>query len=178
MTFKPSSILHDSLCYYEANDKSGKDLETGIDLPFLVSLVFHQVKISRMKGCLGRYDPKEQIIYIHPKYTTDKTVILHEMIHGYECILLQKGVFGQILRDTLTFCLYNSLKPKIKDLDIRVLDHSHVIRQQNLINDGGSHGILFFLKSLDLDIRLGLKPGTICGYGRDEFPGNTGEEMP
>jgi hypothetical protein len=120
----------------------------------------------------------DSILHIHPKHITDVTVILHEMIHAYErMLLLDNSISGQIFRDTLTLCLYNSLKPKINDLDIRILDHSHVSRQWRLNNTGGFHGILFFLKSLDLDIRLGVKLGTVCGYGREEFVSNTGEEI-
>jgi hypothetical protein len=93
------------------------------------------------------------------------------MIHAYEGIYKQDEWFPvrQSLRDMLTFRLYNHLKPKIENLDERILNHAHSLRQEDILIRGGSHGILFFLKSLDLDLRLGLKLGTVCGYGREEF---------
>jgi hypothetical protein len=172
MTLKPDSILHDFICY-KAQDDNGEWFETNEE--FDISIFPYQFTISRMDDCSGRCNPMERIMYIHPEYITDKSVILHEMIHAYEGILLQNNeysVWRQICRDILTFCLYNSLKTKINDLDARILGHSHIVRQERITNDGGSHGILFYLKSLDLDLRLGLKLGTVCGYGRD-----TGEEI-
>jgi hypothetical protein len=96
------------------------------------------------------------------------------MIHAYEVILFENPL-GRILRDILFVNLYNSLKPKIKNLDTLITTHGHIYNQGKITREGGYHGILFYLKSLDLDLRLGLKLGTVCGYGRDMY--DTGEEI-
>jgi hypothetical protein len=174
MTLKPDSIIHDFISHTVVDD-DGKEFVTSDDMDFRISIIPYQFKISRMRNCSGRCNPMKRIMCIHPKYIADESVILHEMIHAYEHMFLQNDGYSAwrlILRDILTFCLYNSLKPKINDLDRRILEHSHIIRQERITVEGGLHGILFYLKSLDLDLRLGLKLGTVCGYGRD-----TGEEI-
>ena len=137
------------------------------DLPFEASLLSCQFRISKIRGSMGRYDPRKHTIFIRPEYITDKTVILHEMIHAYEGILLQEhDALRQILRDNLTFSLYNCLRPKINDLNEKILHHSHIVAQEQITKIGGLHSILFYLKSLDLDLRLDLKLGEIYGYDR------------
>jgi len=174
MRFEPDSITGDFFAV-EIQDDSGKWQKVYEDTPFVISLSESYIfKISRIKGAGGRCHPKKHIIYIHPEYKTDKAVILHEMIHAYEGILLENP-FGRVLRDILFFNLYNSLKPKIKDIDKWIIEHAHILRQEDITAEGGYHGIMFFLKSLDLDLRLDMKPGTVCGYGRDIYI--NGEEI-
>jgi hypothetical protein len=88
------------------------------------------------------------------------------MIHAYESLLEKRW---HVYHDILMISLYNELKSKIDDLDSRILNHTHSIPQVRITEQGGSHDLLFFLKSLDLDLRCGFKLGTVCGYGRDEF---------
>jgi hypothetical protein len=174
MLFTPDSITGDFFAV-EIQDDSGKTLKVYEDTPFDTSLQGKYIfKISKMKSAVGRCNPKKLIIYIHPKYQSDKNIILHEMIHAYEGILLGNPL-GRILRDILFVSLYNSLKPRIENLDDLIKTHGHIYEQEDIATKGGIHGILFYLKSLDLDLRLNLKLGTVCGYGRDMY--NTGEEM-
>ena len=74
-------------------------------------------------------------------------------------------------RNILFFCLYNALKPKLEqdgiDLNKLISNHSHVAERQRITALGGQHDILFYLKSLDLDIKMGYELGTVCGYGRN-----------
>ena len=171
--FEPDSITGDFFAV-EYQDDSRNWHKSYSDPPFCIDLTTAAVKISKIKRSAGRYHQKEHIIYIHPGYKEDKQVILHEMIHAYENLLMSDNR-GCILRDILFFTLYKNLKVKIKKIDNLIQNHAHIYRQHDIIEAGGFHGILFYLKSLDLDLRLGLKLGTVCGYGRDEF--GTGEEI-
>lgn len=71
--------------------------------------------------------------------------------------------------DLLTITLYKDMAAKITDLDTRLIDHAHVIRGADISSLGGYHDALFFLKSLDLDLKYNYSLGTVCGYGRDEY---------
>ena len=86
------------------------------------------------------------------------------MIHAYEFILSQKI---PMLHEYLTLALYKKLSPLINDLDKRLSEHGEMYGQYRVTSSGGYHGLLFYLKSLDLDIRCGYSLGTVCGYGRD-----------
>lgn len=114
---------------------------------------------------LGQCNSLERTISITQSHINDKKTILHEMIHAYENILDSVGY--SVLRENLLIALYRKLLPKISDLEQRIADHSELYSQTNVMNSGGKHDLLFFLKSLDLDIRCGYDLGTVCGYGRD-----------
>jgi hypothetical protein len=107
---------------------------------------------------------EKRIVTFTPEHSQDKTTILHELIHVHEK-MLNRGL--AMFREALFLSLYNHLKEKVNELDERILCHAHFIPGENITREGGSHGILFYLKSLELDIRCGLELGTICGYGRD-----------
>lgn len=116
-------------------------------------------------GIAGRFNNQKNELSIIPSEARNKSIVLHEMIHAHEFKLSRMTPF---YRDIVLLCLYNDLAKKIPDLDNRILDHTHVIRGDEITIQGGSHDILFYLKSLDLDIRCGFPLGTVCGYGRDE----------
>ena len=113
----------------------------------------------------GEHDPLDRTISITRRYIKDRRVILHEMIHAYENILDNTNY--SVLKENLLIALYRKLSPEISDLDQRIAIHSELWGQTNVMNSGGKHGLLFFLKSLDLDIRCSYPLGTVCGYGRD-----------
>lgn len=115
-------------------------------------------------SCLGRCNGNEKAIEITQQHTNDKSVILHEMIHAYEFILESKL---PVIRDILLLRLYLKLKPIINDLDKRISEHAELYGQSRVTASGGKHDLVFFLKSLDLDIRCDYPLGTVCGYGRD-----------
>lgn len=112
----------------------------------------------------GRCNGMEHLIEITQSHIKDKGIILHEMIHAYEYILQYKT---PVLCELLLLRLYEKLKTLIPDLNERIASHSELYGQSKVTYYGGYHGILFFLKSLDLDIRCGYNLGTVCGYGRD-----------
>ena len=164
-TMQPDSILHDFICY-EVGDKSGNWHEESYDFPSMeLALNDYSFKIGSLDGCTGLCDNESRTITIDPKYVNTQRVILHEMIHAYIHILNEGPLF--FMSEYLILMLHKNLSEKIKDLDERIVSHSHMIRQEDFDNCGW-HGILFFLKSLDLDLRLDLPLGTVCGYGRDE----------
>jgi hypothetical protein len=173
MTFSPDSILHDFL-YFRIHGDYGERGET-ISFPddLDLSLSCYRFKIAELEGYDGKCNAVQRIITITPKRRKDVSVIVHEMIHAFEEVLLREKylTYRLTLRDLLTFALYKKLKPQISDLDERILNHAHLLRQEDIIREGGSHGILFFLKSLDLDLQLDMKLGTVCSYGRDKFSG-------
>lgn len=108
----------------------------------------------------------EHTIIISKKCRKDKSAILHEMLHAYEYIVQSEH---PILCEVLLLALYNKLKSTVPNLDELIKRHSELYGQFELTEFGGYHGVLFYLKSLDLDIRCGYKLGTVCGYGRNEY---------
>lgn len=112
----------------------------------------------------SQFNPNEHTIFITRSHIDDKRVILHEMIHAYEHMLEQKH---HMLNEYLLLALYKKLSPLIPDLDKRLAEHGEMYSQYRVRSLGGYHGLLFYLKSLDLDIRCDYKLGTVCGYGRD-----------
>lgn len=114
---------------------------------------------------MGEHNSHERTLSITKSHIHDKKVILHEMIHAYENIL--DNTCYSVLRENLLIALYRKLSTRIADLDQRVAAHSELYSQMKVMNSGGKHDLLFFLKSLDLDIRCNYPLGTVCGYGRD-----------
>lgn len=109
----------------------------------------------------GETDIFERTIKISPQFVDDKNIILHEMIHAHEHIL---SLVNPLLKETLIVELYKHLFPKFKDLDCIIYNHANISHNSDLAELGGYHGLLFMLKSLDLDFRCGNEPFTIFGY--------------
>jgi len=169
-TLKPDSILHDFLCY-ETKDASGNWFKYAEDQPDTSLFCYetpYDIKIADLDGVVSICNTESRTITIDPEYVDDKKVILHEMIHAY--IGQFEGDQFSVFLECLLLRLYNELKTKISDLEGRIINHAHTIRQEDFY-DHGSHGLLFLLKSFDLDLRLSLPLGSVCSYGRD----NTGE---
>lgn len=83
-------------------------------------------------------------------------------------VLLPLQRFPPLIRELLVVELYNKLLPQVGDLRERIFNHCELYSYEKTFKEGGEHGVLFFLKSLDLDIRCGYPLGTVCGYGRDK----------
>jgi len=171
-TLKPDSILHDFIAV-EIEDGSGNWIECFETLPnteLFCCEAPYDIKIAVLDGYDGVCNTESRTITIGPGYIDDQKVILHEMIHAY--ISQFKGDQFAVFLECLLLRLYNKLKTKIPDLEGRIINHAHARTQEDFFGSG-SHGLLFFLKSLDLDLRLNLPLGSVCSYGRD----NTGEEI-
>lgn len=76
-------------------------------------------------GFAGECDRVNMTITIAPQYAEDDIVLLHEMIHAFEYLMEKLAGYSQ-LHDVVLLCLYNDLKSKIPDLDMRIIDHAHL----------------------------------------------------
>ena len=165
-TLQSDSILHDFISF-ETEDDSGDLIEYAYDLPNTELFYFespYTIKIANLDNYDGMCNMETRTITIDSEHVDDQKVILHEMIHAY--IGQFKGDQFAVFSECLLLRLYNELKIKIPDLEGRIISHAHTIKQEDF-NGHGSHGLLFFLKSLDLDLRLNLPLGSVCSYGRD-----------
>lgn len=142
----------------------------------------YSFKVEKQEeGVAGSTNHITRTVTIAPEYENDDTVLLHELIHVFEGLYNLKEDFTNkygdeiyagvypFIRDALLLALYNDLRSKIPNLDNRILAHANIYSGINITKEGGNHDILFFLKSLDLDLRLGYKLGTVCGYDREDF---------
>ena len=170
MTLLPHSVASEFIVYQiqwengECHDES-EDYECNLDANY------YRFYVEKLEdGVAGCNYPLEHKIVIDPNCSENQAVILHEMIHAYETIISQN--FLTYIHDILLISLYKSLKEKIPDLDDRMLNHTHQLSQEQISRAGGPHDLLFFLKSLDLDLRCDYKLGTVCGYGRNEYGDN------
>ena len=111
-------------------------------------------------------DPKLQMIQVDPSHVDDDISILHIMIHMYEFSLRELPLF---FHDAILWALYNNLRKKIIGLEDLLTEHSHLINGPKYNSYAGSHDMLFLLKSLDIDIRLGKPLGTVYGYDTAKF---------
>jgi len=92
-------------------------------------------------GSAGYMQSDEKKIVIDPQYVERKDVILHEMIHAHEMLLLEHQ--PSFIRDVLFYCLYKNLSEKMADLDARIHGHTNAVSQIG-INRGGPHDLLIF----------------------------------
>ena len=117
------------------------------------------------KRVRARYDAYNHSLHIPEDELDDESVLLHEMIHLYEH---RFDRFPNYFRDMVLISLYTDLKPKVlemgEDLDVLILKSLNAVDANIVESTGGDHSILFFLKSLDLDIRKGYHLGTVFAY--------------
>ena len=124
---------------------------------------FYALEAEEDSPVTGQYDPEAKTISLRDR--CDGVVLLHEMIHHYEHSLRR---LNPALCELLTVQLWDKLKERIGDLEERALRFLEIVEHNGLEASGGEHGLLFLLKSYDLDIRLGLPLGTVMGYGHAE----------
>jgi hypothetical protein len=166
MRFEKGSVAGDILL--DANNDTHKKKESDefwAD-PFNISLNKYTFRVRHIKdeSTAAEVNAKTNVITIDPREAEDMNVILHEMIHAYEWELDPISLLP--FRETLLVRLYDALKGKIKNLDNMITAYANYENQYVFTtNKYGIHGILFFLKSLDLDLRLGWPIGTVMGYG-------------
>ena len=118
---------------------------------------------------LASFTPNTKTLKVSEKCLAEDYVLLHELIHIHEHIL---DTLPAYYRDILTLSLYNDLSPKLKkrgnDLDAMLASFCHVVNEVMIESAGGTHSPLFFLKSLDIDLRRGYPLGRVLSYGWDE----------
>lgn len=168
MLFDPESLVGALMrCQEKLDNGSWMDsfMERPSDLEFF-SYNAIKTKVEPLKGIGGYFKDEEQILCIAEGKTEKDNIILHEMIHMYESNLNKQPLF---YHDTLLWALYNDLKEKIEHLGEIVSGHAHILVGQSIYNQGGEHDILFLLKSLDLDLKMGYPLGTVFGYDMEEI---------
>lgn len=127
----------------------------------------YSIGISDIDICLtddleaGQFDERTKTIYLNPACAHDKCVLLHEMIHAYEFLIWDSV---PALREILTLSLYKKLSASFPRVHVYL--HQVLNRKtfKEIASIGGIHGALFALKALDIDMRMGWKPGTTFGY--------------
>lgn len=109
--------------------------------------------------------------------------LLHEMIHFYihELEGDRKDVGGnprpdQSLKQYISVKLWLKLSESVPDLDQMAQEFLEITDHGDLERMGGEHDLLFFLKSLDLDVRCGYPLGTVFGYDRADTDGQDEQE--
>jgi hypothetical protein len=173
---KKDSILRDFL-----------DYETDYDLPDpLRSISYnckHYIIFDDDIACdddieeTGAFSEEEDAININYKYKDDDAVLLHEMLHyhisRYEK-LKKENIY--LVTEVLLLRLYETLKVKIPDLENKIVVHGHFKKQGHYLQEK-EHNLLFFLKSLELDLQLSIPLGSVFGYTRVDLLNNTGSGM-
>lgn len=144
-------------------------VDTALDLPDAIeyfSLNWFTYHVKELEdGAAGVFNRMEYSLSVNPRYLTDDSVLLHEMIHLHEFVIDLHPLF---FHDAILWCLYRTLAKKIPDLDDRIAAHGHILNSSTIARQGGTHDVLFLLKSFDLDLQMGYKLGTVFGYGMAE----------
>lgn len=162
--FEDMAFQENSLCWNIYSFIAGNYEELYLDIG-CSKWMYRFLIVENNPEFMGQCNSLERTLSITKGHIHDKKVILHEMIHVHENIL--DDTCYSVLRENLLIALYRKLSSRIADLDQRIAAHSELCSQMKVINSGGKHDLLFFLKSLDLDIRCNYPLGTVCGYGRD-----------
>lgn len=141
-------------------------LEWGADFGYMLSITGNCFfKVKKLRGdTVGQYNRQKKTITISPE-NLRKSVVLHEMIHFYESTIER---INPAINEFWMLMLYNKLKEQVADLDGLILGHGELFGLDRLERSGGRHGLLFMLKSLELDLRLGLPLGSVFGYDKRE----------
>ena len=166
MTFKNNSIVGDVFAESEQHIfRKKKDYYNVEGIGFNLSIAQCPFRLKKMKGIEGRFNcwnKNKLSIDIHPERNIQCTV-LHEMIHFYDWQI--DRCFPYPLRDILIIRLYDKLKTQIEKLDLLLMTYAHYDNQHEIIiGKEGDHSVLFYMKSLDLEIRTNVEFGTISGF--------------
>ena len=118
-------------------------------------------KYKRFRDIVGRCDSKSQTIYIKPGLdkVEHPACVLHEMIHAYESQL------SPPFREWLLLHLYARMAKRIKPSEL----NRKMAASVHAMVHNSAHGLLFLLKSLELDMYFKWPPGTVFGYGRADY---------
>jgi len=165
MRFEKGSVAGRVLLDDNNNTFKKKESEEFWADPFNISLSKYTFRVREVKDgyTAAEVNPKTKVVTIDPREAEDMNVILHEMIHAYEWELDLISLLP--FREILLIRLYDTLKGKIKNLDRMIMAYANYENQYVFTTRKyGIHGILFFLKSLDLDLRLGWPIGSVMGY--------------
>ena len=170
MTLQPGSILDDFMWRKAEYDSSNQE-EDWIAPDMGLGHNGYTVKIDDLQDGMdiAICEDESHVIIIDSKYADDKIVVLHEMIHAYVGLFREGKPHMSLIgiAELLLVRLYADLQKRIPDLDKRIIDHQNMIGDEIFVQHG-PHDLLFFLKSLDLDLQLNLPLGSVCSYGLDK----------
>lgn len=190
MLFEKDSIVEKFTWLADADQKNGilyDILPTELRGPLSDEVDNYKYVVGAVEGGgIGQADIENHTVTIDPDHTDDDSILLHELIHVFE--LFYEANTGFLpLRDALLIALYNDLKGKLSsynpiypdaDLDGLILERAYSDEALLITRQGGEHSVLFHLKSLDLDLRLGYPLGTVFGYRRQDADRELGVENP
>ena len=128
-------------------------------------------KVEQNETDDGSYNTVEHILTVTPDQLEEDHTILHEMIHVYENLLEETSMNR---KDMVCWALYKELRKKVPELDSLIDDIVDNLMSECAFDRNGGHGILFLLKSIDLDIKMGYSLGTVFHYGGDDIFGKYG----
>ena len=137
------------------------------DLPYISIVRKYKIEVVaplKNESAVALCDTENKIIKLYcGRYEKDKKItLLHEMIHAYDSELAKYPTW----RDFVLIYLYNKLSNKLgrKRIDSILTLESHPEFYVNI-----AHNLLFVLKSLDLDLLLNKKLGSVFSYGRVKY---------
>lgn len=165
MLFRGDTLTHDFVACktksFESDEWADADIPLPEELEYF-SYSFFTFYVRELGGYLGEFSHLDYSLTVDTNSLKNNSVILHEMIHLHEFVINRLPLF---YHDAIIYCLYKDLAGKISDLDDRIEAHGHIFNSQQIASAGGTHDILFLLKSFDLDLKMGYPLGTVFGYG-------------
>ena len=157
-------LFQDMICCgngFERTQSLPKNLE-------YFALEIYHFSIADDEYTVGMFNEETKTLSIGKEYTDDESAWLHELIHLYEHNL--ESVPGSmVFRDAVIWELYCKLRSRITDLDEIIGKYMQMDYICHIYHLGGAHDLLFFLKSLDIDLAKGWARYTTFGYDVDEF---------
>lgn len=168
--FEQNSLVDNYLKAYHQDENGNWASEIAIvpdELKYFDDLVLHSL-IYRVrplqKGVAACVSRRDYSVSVSPKAFCGENIdkiIMHETIHIYELVF---RVLPHFYHDILLLSLYNDLKGKIPQLDDMIMTRLNVFLGNYITAIGGNHDILFYLKSLDLDLKCNYPLETIFMY--------------
>jgi len=111
-------------------------------------------KLEEMEDCCGQCVGARKTIIIDPAQISVgedlNLTLLHELIHAFEFMMPDTH------KQYVTLRLFQKLEPLIPGLLDKI--------ETDLHTQSSEHTLLFWLKSLDLDLRLNKSPGAIYSH--------------
>lgn len=119
------------------------------------------VRVDDMPDVAGCYSTETDEITISPDYCSDLVTLAHELVHMWVHRLrgFSMGYYEMVLVH-----LWDELKSRQPDVIKGAFGLLECHRHSELENSGGEHGLLFLLKSYDIDMRMGWPLGRTFGY--------------
>lgn len=161
--------LFADMCFCQGSITGDYMLRDGKHLTFETGLTIDEQLFRFIVEPVVKYDAYTDVnsrkIVVDQKQIKNKPTILHEMLHTHEFILEKRK---PLLKEIVLLELYKDLKPKLRqkniDIDTWIFNHANIPHNEDLADVGGEHDLLFFLKSIDLDLKCGFEPLTVFGY--------------